>query len=167
MFYKLLQVLLILTLLTLPMSATSSESIICNGFFESWHDGKVSDRSMAYGNIEYGAEVYNGGLSSGLTVKNGKGSYNFVASDYSVQLKEFNGTIVSESDSVGTVVTGNGTGQLKIRSYGSYNSMVRPFPIGGITANGYFNISSRTTKPITAKNMSVTDETTEMLRGLI
>ena len=122
---------------------------------------------MAQGIIEYAAAVYPGGMSSGLNVSGGQGSYLFLAGDYSIRLQEFNGSIIAESDQTGTTVDGSGKGKLEIRSYGKAKSSVRPFPIGGIASNGFFEIHSATHPDPTENTSNESDDTTEFLRGLI
>ena len=159
---------IILLFLLIPIaSAGLSESFIGQGLFESWHDGPIKDRASATGTIEYGAEVYAGGMSSGLNVSGGRGTYSFLAGDYSIRLQEFNGSIIAESDTAGTTVDGSGKGKLEIRSYGKAKSSVRPFPIGGIASNGFFEIHSATQADPTEITSNESDNTTEFLRGLI
>lgn len=159
--------IVIILLFISTVSAELSESFTGQGLFESWHDGLVKDRVMAQGTIEYGAEVYPGGMSSGLNMSGGQGSYLFLASDYSIRLQEFNGSIIAESDQAGTTVDGSGEGKMEIRSYGNRKSSVRPFPIGGIASNGIFEIHSSTSRDPVINRSNESDNTTEFLRGLI
>lgn len=163
---RLLLLPLVALLLAVTVQADLSESFRGVGYFESWHDGSFQDRAMATGAIEYGAEAYTGGFSSGLNVS-GLGSYFFLADDYSIRAKEFNGSIIAETDETGTTVDGNGTGKIETRHYGGYHSMVRPFPIGGMISSGVFEIHSRTLKSVQKPSSNETDETTKFLRELI
>lgn len=162
-----LKYVILLFLLIPIVTACVSESFIGQGLFESWHDGPIKDRALASGEIEYGAEIYPGGMSSGLNVSGGRGAYTFLAGDYSIWLKEFNGSIIAESDGAGTTVDGYGDGKLEIRSYGLRKSSVRPFPIGGIASNGIFEIHASTSRDQMKVTSDESDNTTEFLRGLI
>jgi hypothetical protein len=171
MIIKLLVIFMVM-ISPISASASSSEWITCNGAFSSWHDGVdgvIKDRSLAHGNIEYQAELYEGGLSSGFTVLNGSGSYAFASRSYTVKLDEFEGTIVSEADDMGAVVKGSGKGHLILNLYGNSKTSVRPFPIGEINANGFFKVDSKTFSEsgFTEVDMNESDSTTELLRSLI
>jgi hypothetical protein len=122
---------------------------------------------MAQGDIEYQAELFEGGLSSGLRIYNGSGSYSFASSDYAVRLSGFEGEIIAEADDMGSLVKGNGKGHLILSLYGDRKSSVRPFPLGEINANGYFNVSTDTEIIPEFTDMNYTDETTMMLKELI
>lgn len=142
-----------------------SESFKGDGYFASYHDGSISDRAAATGIVEYGAESYDGGFSSGLNVT-GSGAYSFLAPDYMISLSRFNGSIIAESDRAGTIVDGFGSGKLETRSY-EPGGTIRAFPIGGLNANGTFEIhvGSRPT-PVDTSAMN-TSEDTEFLRSLV
>lgn len=114
---------------------------------EAWHDSdKVTDRTTAQGRYDYGAEVYPGGVSSGLNISNGSASYSFQSGDYSIRLKKFSGEIVAEADSNGTIVDAAGEGEMVAISYPTrpFASSVRPFPIGGLEAKGEFDLHAAT-----------------------
>jgi len=116
-----------------------SESFQGEGYMEAWHDSdKVTDRTIAQGRYDYGAEIYPSGLSSGLNISNGSASYSFQSGDYSIRLKKFSGEIVAEADSNGTIIDLSGSGKMSAISYPTrpYASSVRPFPIGGLKGEG-------------------------------
>ena len=124
-----------------------SESFQGEGYMEAWHDSdKVTDRTTAQGRYDYGAEVYPGGVSSGLNISNGSASYSFQSGDYSIRLKKFSGEIVAEADSNGTIVDATGEGEMVAISYPTrpFASSVRPFPIGGLEAKGEFSLHAAT-----------------------
>jgi len=124
-----------------------SESFQGEGYMEAWHDSdKVTDRTTAQGRYDYGAEVYPGGVSSGLNISNGSASYSFQSGDYSIRLKKFSGEIVAEADSNGTIVDATGEGEMVAISYPTrpFASSVRPFPIGGLGAKGEFSLHAAT-----------------------
>ena len=112
-----MKLILVAFLLLSVASCELSESFQGVGMFSSWHDGDFKDRADATGIIDYGAEVFAGGLSSGLNVSGGLGSYFFAASDYTISLSQFNGSIVAESDDTRTTVDGSGMGKLETRAY--------------------------------------------------
>jgi len=117
------------------------------GYMEAWHDSdKVTDRTTAQGRFDYGAEMYTGGLSSGLNISNGSASYSFRSGDYAIRLKKFSGEIVAEADSNGTIVDAAGEGEMTAISYPTrpFASSVRPFPIGGLEAKGKFSLHAAT-----------------------
>lgn len=140
--------ILFIAVILLPFgSGTLSETFSGQGYMEAWHDSaKVTDRTTARGTYDYGAEIYQGGLSSGLTISNGTASYSFTSGDYSIRLKKFEGQIIAEADSNGTIVDAAGEGEMVATSYPTrpFASSVRPFPIGGLAANGEFNLSAAT-----------------------
>lgn len=116
-----------------------SESFQGEGYMEAWHDSdKVTDRTTAQGRYDYGAELYPGGVSSGLNISNGSASYSFQSGDYSIRLKKFSGEIVAEADSNGTIIDLSGSGKMSAISYPTrpFASSVRPFPIGGLKGEG-------------------------------
>jgi len=116
-----------------------SESFQGEGYMEAWHDSdKVTDRTIAQGRYDYGAEIYPSGLSSGLNISNGSASYSFQSGDYSIRLKKFSGEIVAEADSNGTIIDLSGSGKMSAISYPTRPcaSSVRPFPIGGLKGEG-------------------------------
>ena len=124
-----------------------SESFQGEGYMEAWHDSeKVTDRTVAQGRYDYGAEIYPGGVSSGLNISNGSASYSFQSGDYSIRLKKFSGEIVAEADSNGTIVDAAGEGEMTAISYPTrpFASSVRPFPIGGLEAKGEFSLHAAT-----------------------
>ena len=116
-----------------------SETFSGEGYMEAWHDSeKITDRTTAQGRYDYAAEVYPGGVSSGLNISNGTASYSFQSGDYSIRLKKFSGEIVAEADSNGTIIDLSGSGKMSAISYPTrpYASSVRPFPIGGLKGEG-------------------------------
>ena len=120
-------------------SCILSETFTGEGYMEAWHDSdKVTDRTTAQGRYDYGAELYPGGVSSGLNISNGSASYSFRSGDYSIRLKKFSGEIVAEADSNGTIIDLSGSGKMSAISYPTrpYASSVRPFPIGGLKGDG-------------------------------
>jgi hypothetical protein len=124
-----------------------SESFSGSGYMEAWHDSeKVTDRTTAQGRYDYGAELYAGGVSSGLNISNGSASYSFQSGDYSIRLKKFAGQIVAEADTNGTIVDAAGEGEMTAISYPTrpFASSVRPFPIGGLEASGEFSLHAAT-----------------------
>lgn len=124
-----------------------SESFQGEGYMEAWHDSeKVTDRTVAQGRYDYGAELYPGGVSSGLNITNGTASYSFQSGDYSIRLKKFSGEIVAEADTNGTIVDAAGEGEIVATAYPTrpFASSVRPFPIGGLEAKGEFSLHAAT-----------------------
>ena len=120
-------------------SCILSETFTGEGYMEAWHDSdKVTDRTTAQGRYDYGAELYPGGVSSGLNIANGSASYAFQSGDYSIRLKKFSGEIVAEADSNGTIIDLSGSGTMSAISYPTrpFASSVRPFPIGGLKGEG-------------------------------
>lgn len=106
-----------LILILLPMISVGagilSETFSGQGYMEAWHDSeKVTDRTVAQGRYDYGAELYPSGLSSGLNISNGTASYSFQSGDYSIRLKKFSGEIVAEADSNGTIIDLSGSGKM-------------------------------------------------------
>lgn len=117
------------------------------GYMEAWHDSdKVTDRTTAQGRFDYGAEMYTGGLSSGLNISNGSASYSFRSGDYAIRLKKFSGQVVAEADHNGTIIDAAGEGEMTAISYPTrpFASSVRPFPIGGLEAKGEFSLHAAT-----------------------
>jgi hypothetical protein len=125
-----------------------SESFQGTGQINAWHDGYISDRVSGQGVIEYAAERYDGGFSSGFNISNGFGSYSFRAADYSIRLDEFSGSIVAESDKTSTTVDGTGTGIMKTRSFNASRMgvLVSGFPSGEINAKGVWTIKASSTR---------------------
>lgn len=124
-----------------------SETFSGQGYMEAWHDSeKITDRTTAQGRYDYGAEIYPSGLSSGLNISNGTASYSFRSGDYSLRLKKFSGSVVSEADSNGTIVDAAGEGEMVATAYPTrpFASSVRPFPIGGLEAKGEFSLHAAT-----------------------
>ena len=124
-----------------------SESFQGEGYMEAWHDSdKVTDRTIAQGRYDYGAEMYTGGLSSGLNISNGSASYSFRSGDYAIRLKKFSGQVVAEADHNGTIIDAAGEGEMTAISYPTrpFASSVRPFPIGGLEAKGEFSLHAAT-----------------------
>lgn len=151
-------------LLLVSVCGATSESFKGDGYFSGWHDGAISDRASATGQIEYGAESYEGGFSSGLNVT-GTGAYSFIAPDYMVSLQKFNGSILAESDAKGTTVDGFGTGKLETRSYG-LGGDITGFPIGGMNSNGVFDIHVNGQPEASDQTMNISEDA-EFLRNLI
>ncbi|MFA5409926.1 MAG: hypothetical protein WC343_14225, partial [Bacilli bacterium] len=99
-------------------SCILSETFTGEGYMEAWHDSaKITDRTTAQGRYDYAAEIYPGGVSSGLNITNGSASYSFQSGDYSIRLKKFSGEIVAEADSNGTIVDAAGEGEMVAISY--------------------------------------------------
>jgi hypothetical protein len=108
---------IIFLLLLIPIGSALSENLRVSGQIDAWHDGAISDRASGTGTMEYAAEGYLGGFSSGFNLSNGQGSYSFKADDYSLQISDFSGSAIGESDSASTTADVNGTGTLKTKSY--------------------------------------------------
>lgn len=140
---------LILFIFFVSASAEMSEKFNGTGYFDTWHDG---DRASGIGVIEYGAETYSGGFSSGLNVT-GSGSYSFLSPDYFIRLDNFNGSIIAETDAEGTVVDAIGSGKLETRSLMKTGFLMRGFPSGGMNANGVFEIHSSTHTTALTENL--------------
>lgn len=140
--------MILVLLMLMPLGAgILSETFSGQGYMEAWHDSeKVTDRTVAQGSYDYGAELYPGGVSSGLNISNGTASYSFRSGDYSLRLKKFSGSVVSEADTNGTIVDAAGEGEMVATAYPArpFASSVRPFPIGGLEAKGEFNLSAST-----------------------
>lgn len=160
----------LITVAFLLMSVAScdlSESFQGEGLFSAWHDGNFKDRIDATGIIDYGAEVFTGGLSSGLNISDGIGSYFFSSSDYTISLSQFNGSIIAESEGYGTTIDGTGTGKLETRAY-EIGGSIRGFPVGGMNSNGIFEIHATTTSEktnITESQLTTTQS--DFIKGLI
>lgn len=162
-----MRLILVAFLLISVASCDLSESFQGVGMFSSWHDGAVKDRVDATGIIDYGAEGFAGGLSSGLNVSDGLGSYSFVANDYTISLSQFNGSIIAESDSSGTTIDGAGMGKLETRSY-DIGGSIRGFPVGGMNSNGVFEIHASTSpEAINISESQLTSTQSDFIRGLI
>jgi hypothetical protein len=129
---------ILLILLLIPISSALSENLRVSGQIDVWHDGSVSDRASGTGIMEYAAEGYPGGFSSGFNLSNGQGGYSFDSGDYSFQLSEFSGSAIGESDASGTTADINGTGTLKTKSYDNSRKgvLVLGMPSGEINARG-------------------------------
>jgi hypothetical protein len=125
-----------------------SEDFKGEGQINAWHDGYISDRASGTGIIEYAAERYEGGLSTGFNITKGIGSYSFRAADYSVRVDDFTGSIIAESDATSTTVDGNGTGVLKTRSFNAsrMGALVSGFPSGELNAKGVWVIKASSTR---------------------
>jgi hypothetical protein len=134
-----------------------SEDFKGEGQINAWHDGYVSDRASGTGIIEYAAERYEGGLSTGLNITKGIGSYSFRAADYSVRVDDFTGSIIAESDATSTTVDGNGTGTLKTRSFNAsrMGALVSGFPSGELNAKGVWVIKASSTRAASINPMDV------------
>ncbi len=138
---------LLIFFLLISLGSGLSENFQGIGQINAWHDGDISDRAVAIGIIEYGAEKYDGGFSSGLNIT-GTAKYSFRAGDYSVRLDDFNGSIVAESDNVSTTVDGNGTGSIRTKSLeGSrMGVLVSGFPTAELNFRGVGEIHTSTTR---------------------
>jgi hypothetical protein len=140
--------MILVLLMLMPLGAgILSESFSGQGYMEAWHDSeKVTDRTVAQGSYDYAAELYPGGVSSGLNISNGSASYSFQSGDYSIRLKKFSGEIVAEADTNGTIVDAAGEGEMVATAYPTrpFASSVRPFPIGGLDAKGEFSLHAAT-----------------------
>jgi hypothetical protein len=140
--------MILVLLMLMPLGAgILSESFSGQGYMEAWHDSeKVTDRTTAQGRYDYGAEVYPGGVSSGLNISNGTASYAFQSGDYSIRLKKFSGEIVAEADTNGTIVDAAGEGEMVATAYPTrpFASSVRPFPTGGLVGDGEFTLHAAT-----------------------
>ena len=137
---------ILLILLMIPISSALSENLRVSGQIDAWHDGSISDRASGTGIMEYAAEGYPGGFSSGFNLSAGQGGYSFDSGDYSVQLSDFSGSIVAESDSQSTTVDGNGTGSIKTKSYdgSKIGVLVSGMPSGEINGRGVWVIHANT-----------------------
>jgi hypothetical protein len=156
---------ILLILLMIPISSALSENLRVSGQIDAWHDGSISDRASGTGIMEYAAEGYPGGFSSGFNLSNGQGSYSFKAEDYSFQLSDFSGSAIGESDSVSTTADINGTGTLKTKSYENSRPgvLMLGMPSGEINARGIilgFHASTGSASYDNASpNLMDTDET--------
>lgn len=149
--------LALLLLFSIPAGFALSENFRGEGQINAWHDGYVSDRASGTGIIEYAAERYEGGLSTGLNITKGQGSYSFRAADYSVRVDDFTGSIIAESDATSTIVDGNGTGVLKTRSFNASRMgfLVSGFPSGELNAKGVWVIHASSTRAVYVDPMSI------------
>lgn len=140
--------MILVLLMLMPIGAgILSETFSGQGYMEAWHDSeKVTDRTVAQGSYDYGAELYPGGVSSGLNISNGSASYSFQSGDYSIRLKKFSGLIVAEADTNGTIVDAAGEGEMVATAYPTrpFASSVRPFPTGGLVGDGEFTLHAAT-----------------------
>ena len=155
---------LLIALLLIGLSSALSENFQVTGKINAWQDGPVSMRVSGEGTMDYGAERYAGGMSSGLTISNGTAKYTFRSEDYAVRLDDFTGSIITESDSASTTVDGNGIGSIKTRSYenASMGLLVTGFPSGELSAEGIWTIkasSARATPSVDLMETNVTDGT--------
>ena len=142
--------IILILLLMIPIGAALSENFRVSGQIDAWHDGAIRDLASGYGTIEYAAEGYPGGFSSGFNLSDGQGGYFFDSSDYSVQLSDFAGSIVAESDAASTTVDGNGTGSIKTKSYdgSEMGVLVSGMPSGEINGRGVWVIHASTGRAI-------------------
>jgi hypothetical protein len=140
--------LMIAFFLLISLASCLSEDFKGEGQINAWHDGYVSDRASGTGIIEYAAERYEGGLSTGLNITKGFGSYSFRSEDYSVRVDDFTGSIIAESDRISTTVDANGTGTLKTRSFNAsrMGALVSGFPSGELNAKGVWIIKASSTR---------------------
>lgn len=140
--------LVILLISSISTCFALSEDFKGEGQINAWHDGYVSDRASGTGIIEYAAERYEGGLSTGFNIIEGIGSYSFRAVDYSVRVDDFTGNIIAESDATSTIVDGNGTGILKTRSFNAsrMGALISGFPSGELNAKGVWVIKASSTR---------------------
>lgn len=117
-----------------------SENIIVDGKINAWHDGIAKDRARGTGFAEYSVEQYAGGMSSGFNLT-GNGQYFFGSEAYTIELDDFSGLIVAESDGNSTTFDGNGNGTIKIKSYlGRSGLLVNGMPSGELNAHGVWEI---------------------------
>lgn len=139
--------IIVLLVLLLPASALSESLTMSGGQINAWHDGLVKDRAVGSGTIEYAWEGYEVGGSSGFNVSNGKASYFFGAEDYSIELRDFSGEIIAESDPTSTTVDGIGVGTMKAKSYegARMGVLVSGMPSGEMNANGIWEIHASST----------------------
>ncbi len=152
--------ILLMTILLLSSVSTCmglSEDFRGEGQINAWHDGYVSDRAKGTGTIEYAAERYEGGLSSGLNISNGTGSYSFRSEDYSVRVDDFTGSIIAESDRASTTLEATGTGSLKTRSFNAsrIGFLVSGFPSGELNAKGVWVIKASSTRAVYVDPMAI------------
>jgi hypothetical protein len=152
--------IILLTILLISSISTCfalSENFRGEGQINAWHDGYVSDRASGTGIIEYAAERYEGGLSTGLNITKGVGSYSFRTADYSVRVDDFTGSIIAESDATSTIVDGNGIGTLKTRSFTASRMgfLVSGFPSGELNAKGVWEIHASSTRAAYVDPMSI------------
>jgi hypothetical protein len=141
-----------------------SESFQITGTINAWQDGPISMRAIGQGTMDYGAERYAGGLSSGLNISDGTARYSFRAKDYAVRLNDFTGSIITESDATSTTVIGNGIGSIKTKSYenSSMGVLVTGFPSGELEGIGSWVINASSTRAQNTPNpmdTNVTDGT--------
>lgn len=162
----------ILLIFSIPFASALSEDFKGEGQINAWHDGYISDRASGTGIIEYAAERYEGGLSTGFNITEGFGSYSFRAADYSVRVDDFTGSIIAESDATSTTVDGNGTGTLKTRSFNAsrMGALVSGFPSGELNAKGVWVIKASSTRAAISDPMAINvtaeakpNETTEQI----
>jgi hypothetical protein len=149
--------ILIILLISLVPASALSENFQGTGQINAWHDGYISDRVSGQGVIEYAAERYDGGFSSGFNISNGSGSYSFRAADYSIRLDDFSGSIVAESDKTSTTVDGSGTGSMKTRSFNASRMgvLVSGFPSGELNAKGVWTIKASSTRAQVSDPMAI------------
>jgi hypothetical protein len=155
---------ILLILLMIPTGVALSENLRVSGQIDAWHDGAISDRASGTGVMEYAAEGYPGGFSSGFNLSDGQGSYFFDSGDYSIRLSDFSGSIVAESDSTSTTADGNGTGSIKTKSYdgSKMGLLVSGMPSGELNGRGVWVIHASTGSASydnTSPNLMDTNET--------
>lgn len=148
---------IVILFLLIALASGLSEDFKGTGQINAWHDGYVSDRVRGTGIIEYAAERYEGGLSTGFNITKGMGSYSFRSEDYSVRVDDFTGSIIAESDATSTTVDANGTGTLKTRSFNAsrMGALVRGFPSGELNAKGVWVIKASSTRATISDPMAI------------
>jgi hypothetical protein len=153
---------LLIMFLLIGLTSALSENFQVTGKIDAWQDGPISMRVSGEGIMDYGAERYSGGLSSGLTISNGTALYSFRSEDYAVRLDNFTGSIITESDAASTTVDGNGVGTIKTRSYenSSMGALIMGFPSGELYGQGVWTIkasSARATPVVDPMETNATD----------
>ena len=154
---------IILILLLIPVYSALSENIHLAGQIDAWHDGVIKDRASGTGTMEYAAEGYPGGFSSGFNLSDGLGGYSFDSGDYSVRLSDFSGSIVAESDKASTTVDGNGSGSIKTKSYdgSKMGVLVSGMPSGELNGRGVWVIHASTGRAAYSEPSPMDTNTTE------
>jgi hypothetical protein len=155
------KILVILFILLFPASALSESLTISGGQINAWHDGgPVKDRASGTGTIEYAWEGYEGGGSSGFNVSDGKATYFFGAEDYSIELRDFEGSIIAESDTSNTTIDGAGSGTMKTKSYdgSKMGILVAGMPSGEMNAKGIWEIHAISSARQVVGNTSLMDD---------
>jgi hypothetical protein len=141
---------LLLAASVMPPIDALSENFQITGKIDAWQDGQVSMRAIGEGVMDFGAERYAGGMSSGLNISNGSARYSFRSADYAIRLDDFAGSIITESDTKGTTVDGNGNGSIRTFLYenSSMGALMMGFPSGELYGQGVWTIKASSARAI-------------------